>query len=142
MKTHQIVIISLLAITFLIQGCTSTKTNLVKEGYLSTERLQTKRFRIWTIHAYRENDHMKVSGYVRRDYFYRGYAPGHVDITIVSPDDTVLKKVATVYTPRNIRSKGARTAHFTARISEIPPKGSVVQAVHHQGGIKPECTDS
>ena len=131
-------LLAMLLSNFLI-SCTSTKTNLVKEGYLSTERLQTKRFRIWTIHVYRENDQMKISGYVKRDYFYRGYAPGHVDITIISPDNTILKRVATVYTPRNIRSKGARTAHFTARIPEIPPKGSIVQAIHHEGGIKPEC---
>ena len=120
-------------------SCTSTKTNLVREGYLSTKRLQTKRFRIGTIHVYGENDHMKISGWIKRDYFYRGYSPGHVDITVLSPENIILNKVATYYTPRNIRSKGARTAHFTARILEIPPKGSVVQAVHHEGGIKPEC---
>ena len=128
-----------LIFSVLLIGCTSTKINLVKENFLSVERLQTKRFRILSIHVYQENDHMKISGYVKRDYFYRSYAPGHVDIIVLSPENIVLNKVATSYTPHNIRSKGSRTGHFTVRIPEIPPKGSIIQAIHHEGGIKPQC---
>jgi hypothetical protein len=69
---------------------------------------------------------------------YSRFSHGHVDITIYAPDNTVSKKAVSGSRYRHARRGPRGTVLFRARMPGFIPNGSTIQAVYHNGFIKPE----
>jgi hypothetical protein len=82
---------------------------------------------------HQDGEDFAVYGVVQR-LSHTGYPiKTHVDITILSPDGTVLQEARTldIYVPRRIPGKGINWERFKVRLPDIPPQGSKVDMVVH-----------
>ncbi len=133
-------IITMLVVFITFSGCVTFKrTDLVKEGVVSVNRISTKQADISTIHLHKSKNKTEISVFVNFRGAYRRFSHGHVDITVYAPDKSVLNK--TITGSRYIHARrGVRGAiNFRARIPGDVPDGSTIQAVYHKGFVKPEC---
>ena len=127
------ILLGLAVVLIALSGCASSRTNLVKNGMVSVERLPSKgNAHIFKVYVYQEGDELVVSGRVTRRFKYLLSSQGHVDIAILSPKGEVIGKASTSYIPRIVRREGQhRASYFTARFSVIPPKASTVRLSYH-----------
>ena len=132
-KIYSIGILVGLAVTLMtLFGCISSRINLVRNGTVSVERLQSKgNVYLSGVLVYQEGDELVVSGKAKPRNRHLPTS-GHVDIAILSPKGEVIGKQSTSYSPRIIRRKSARRgSQFTARFSVIPPEASRVRLAYH-----------
>ncbi len=133
-------IIMLLAFSIFITGCATTQTDLAKNGIVTVTRLSSNHARIHTTHVSKRNDSVRISGHVKFANSFRASRQGHVDITIINPDSSILTKTTAAtrhaHRPRNDN----RPSPYSVTIPLVIPKGSEIQVIYHAGGVKPECT--
>ncbi|MEK6777934.1 MAG: hypothetical protein AABY87_13820 [bacterium] len=121
----------LVALWILFSGCTANRINLVEQGAVSLVMVQSKMITISKAYVYQDVDVLEVSGNVkRRDSSIGNW--GHVDISVINPGNEIVDQVSTRYYPGIIRRRGARESFFTARLTAIPPKGSIVRVAYHE----------
>ena len=134
-KIMNTIIVTLLFLV-VISGCTAvSRTDLVKSGVINIERQRTGKVYIAWSDAYEDGDGFVVTGVLRRHDRLGGPIKTHVDITILSPDGTVLDKARSsdVHVSRRISGRGYPFDRFKVRFPSIPAQGSVVRVVGHSG---------
>lgn len=127
------------ALSGLLAGCASTRSDLVKSGYLSLQPTSTAAL-THSPSVYERNGGLVVDGWLDASEVIKG---GHVDIQVISPDGTVVFDAAvnfrqpTSRTPTGPRgsSRGSRSqadshATYLVQFPGLPPKGSVIRVVH------------
>ncbi len=103
--------------------------NVVDEGIVTIERVNSKRARVSHVCVYQDDKGTWVSGMVKRKGITVVPDKGHVDIVVFSPDGDLVREVIDRYTPRLTRKK--RMGRFSVRIATSLPEGSTVRVVHH-----------
>ena len=110
-------------------------------GNLFVEPIPSSRVLLSNITAKQEGDELLITGEVRRtNTAFSGM--GHVDVAVVSPSGAVINQTNIPYTPKILpKTPGARKhrpSHFEARLSCVPPKGSIIRLAYHS---KPDPDD-
>jgi hypothetical protein len=122
-----------------VPGCVTNRVSLVDQGIVSVDTVPSEKVSILWADVYEDGEDVVVYGTLRRRG-YTGYPmKTHVDVTISSPDGTVLEEARTpdIDVPRYIlgkhtRSRGIRGKRFEVRFREVP-QGSKINMVVHVG---------
>ena len=122
-------------LTVVISGCATDRVDLVDTGVLSLEQHTTGKIYIAWSDAYEDGDGFVVTGVLRRRDTVGLPIKTHVDITIQSPDGTIIdeSRSSDVHVPRRIIGRGQSLQRFRARFPTIPAEGSKVSIVTHSG---------
>jgi hypothetical protein len=120
-----------------VSGCmASNRTDIVKSGVVTIAQQRTGKAYIAWSSAYEEQGSLVITGVLRRRDHVGRPIKTHVDVTIVSPDGTVLGEACSsgVYVSRRITGRGYQSfERFKIHISSVPAKGSLVRLVSHSG---------
>ncbi len=132
-----ITIVTLLLFVVSSSSCVAAnRTDLVKSGVVTIEQQRTGKAYIAWSSAYKEKGDLVVTGVLRRRDHVGGPIKTHVDVTIVSPDGTVLDEARSsgIYVSRRITGRGYLSfERFKIRIPGVPAKGSLVRLISHSG---------
>ena len=133
LKSVTIIVLGLL--TAVISGCATDRVDLVDAGVLSLEQHTTGKVYIAWSDAYEDGDGFVVTGVLRRRDTVGLPIKTHVDITIESPDGTIIdeSRSSDVHVPRRITSRGQSLQRFRVHFPSIPAEGSKVSIVTHSG---------
>ncbi len=133
LKSVSVMVLGML--TFVISGCAMDRVDLVDAGVLSLEQHTTGKVYIAWSDAYEDGDGFVVTGVLRRRDTVGLPIKTHVDITIESPDGTIIDEShsSDIRVPRHIRGRGQSLQRFRVRFPSIPAKGSKVSIVTHSG---------
>lgn len=137
-KKRGIIIITVAALlVVVISACTAAnRTDLVKSGIVTIEQQKTGKAYIAWSSAYEKEGDLVITGVLRRRDRVGRAIKTHVDVTIVSPDGTVLDEVrsADIRVSRRITGRSYKSfERFKVRIPGVPAKGSLVRLVSHSG---------
>ena len=118
-----------------ISGCATDRVDLVDAGVLSLEQHTTGKVYIAWSDAYEDGDGFVVTGVLRRRDTVGLPIKTHVDITIQSPDGTIIdeSRSSDVNVPRRIIGRSQSLQRFRVRFPSIPAEGSKVSIVTHSG---------
>ncbi|MCP4614484.1 MAG: hypothetical protein GY845_37875 [Planctomycetes bacterium] len=134
-KVLSLVIVTVFCfLTFLIPGCSMNRVDLVDAGRLSLEPYNTGKVYIAWSGAYEQDNGFVVSGVLRRRDSVGAAIRTHVDVTVLSPDGTILDEARTsdVYVARRIPGRGYLSfERFKVCLADIPVTGSSVRLVSH-----------
>jgi hypothetical protein len=136
-STINVTVITLLLLVVISLSCTAAnRTDLVKCGVLTIEQKRTgKAYIVWSS-AYKEKDGLVITGVLRRRDHVGLPIKTHVDVTIVSPEGTVLDEARSsdVYVSRRIIGRDYLSfERFKIRIPSVPAQGSLVRLISHSG---------
>ncbi len=123
-------------LTFLLPGCAMNRVDLVDTGKLSLEQHRTGKVYIAWSGAYEQDDSFVISGVLRRRDSVGTAIRTHVDVTVLSPDGTILDEARSsdVYVARRITGRSYLSfERFKVRFPDIPATGSSVRVVSHSG---------
>jgi len=136
-NTINVTVVTLLLLVVISLSCTAAnRTDLVKSGVLTIEQKRTGKAYIAWSSAYKEKDGLVITGVLRRRDHVGLPIKTHVDVTIVSPDGTVLDEARSsgIYVSRRITGRGYLSfKRFKIRIPSVPVQGSLVRLVSHSG---------
>lgn len=136
-STINVTVITLLLLVVSLSSCTAAnRTDLVKSGVVTIEQQRTGKAYIAWSSAYKEKDGLVITGVLRRRDHVGGPIKTHVDVTIVSPDGTVLDEARSsgICVSRRITGRGYLSfERFKIRIPSVPAQGSLVRLVSHSG---------
>ncbi|MHC5060257.1 MAG: hypothetical protein ACYTFK_04130 [Planctomycetota bacterium] len=124
---------------FVIPGCAGDRKDLVDSGVLSLENHAPGKVYIAWNDAYEDGDGFVITGVLRRLDQLGGPIRTHVDVTVLSPDGTVLDEARSsdMYVSRRITGRSYLSfKRFRVPLAEVPPKGSKVRVVTHSGSHK------
>ena len=121
---------------FLLAGCASNRTDLVKTGYLSLQPTLTASLG-HPPEVYEQDGGLVVNGRLDASEATKG---GHVDVQVVGPDGAVVFDASVNYrkpsaqtqtgprgSVRGPRSPADSHATYSVRFPGLPPEGSVVR---------------
>jgi hypothetical protein len=119
----------------IISGCATDRVDLEDSGVLSLEQHATGKVYIAWSDAYEDGDGFVVTGVLRRRDTVGLPIKAHVDITIQSPDGTIIdeSRSSDVHVPRRIVGRGQSLQRFRVRFPSIPAEDSKVSIVTHSG---------
>ena len=136
-KVLSLVIVTVFCfLTFLIPGCAMNRVDLVDAGMLSLEQHNTGKVYIAWSGAYEQDDGFVISGVLRRRDSVGTAIRTHVDVTVLSPDGTILDEARSsdVYVARRITGRSYLSfERFKVRFPDVPATGSSVRVVSHSG---------
>ena len=118
-----------------ISGCATDRVDLADSGVLSLEQHTTGKVYIAWSDTYEDGDGFVVTGVLRRRDTVGLPIKTHVDITIQSPDGTIIdeSRSSDVHVPRRIIGRGQSLQRFRVRFHSVPAEGSKVSIVTHSG---------
>ena len=133
LKLVAVMVLGLL--TVVISGCATDRADLVDAGVLNLEQHTTGKVYIAWSDAYEDEDGFVVTGVLRRRDTVGLPIKSHVDITIQSPDGTIIdeSRSSDVHVPRRIIGRGQSLQRFRVRFPSIPAEGSKVSIATHSG---------
>ena len=127
-----LLIIAALIVTITIfAGCAVKGLDLIDSGKVSVERVKDKYISFSYVHVYQQGENICVTGRVLRRKHLPKLIKGHVDVLIISPTGSVLKKVGVYPYPRTIPGKRTRGSYFEIHIPAILSNGSKVRFKYH-----------
>ena len=136
-STINITVVTLLFLVVSSSCCMAVnRTDLVKSGVVTIEQQRTGKAYIAWSSAYKEKGDLVITGVLRRRDHVGRPIKTHVDVTIVSPDGTVMEEARSpgIYVSRRVTGRGYRSfERFEIRIRGVPAKGSLVRLVSHSG---------
>ena len=129
-------VVTLLLLVVSSSCMAANRPDLVKSGIVTIEQERTGKAYIAWNSAYEEKGDLVITGVLRRRDHVGRPIKTHVDVTIVSPDGTVLDEVSSsdIYVSRRITGRGYLSfERFKIHIPSVPAKGSLVRLVSHNG---------
>jgi len=136
-STINVTVITLLLLVVISSSCTAAnRTDLVKSGVVTIEQKRTGKAYIAWSSVYKEKDGLVITGVLRRCDHVGLPIKTHVDVTIVSPEGTVLDEARSsdVYVSRRIIGRDYLSfERFKIRIPSVPAQGSLVRLISHSG---------
>jgi len=125
-QVNRIMLLSIVMVAALA-GC-ATGNDLVRNGTLNVERIDSARATISSVYVRQEGEGIYVRGKVSKRSSGRSPIPGHVHIAVIDDEGDVLGDIRTSYD----RTSGkARSAHFYVRIPIELSNGSTLRVTHH-----------
>jgi len=127
-KTVKMMILVMFVLSFgFLAGCATNRVDLVDSGVLTLEKQAAGKVYIAWSDAYEDGDGFVVTGVLRRRDTVGLPIKAHVDITIQSPDGTIIDKSRSpdVYVPRHIIGRGQSLKRFRVRFPGIPAEGLI-----------------
>ena len=117
-------------LAFTLTGCVAPQNDLVRIGQITVQREQSELIDVLMPSVSRDGDSMVVSGRLLRRTQDMGPLPGHLDITVLSPEGRMLNESRAHWFPVSVPLHGPRDASYIVRFHWLPPDGSVVRIVH------------
>jgi hypothetical protein len=117
-----------------ISGCLSDRVNLADNSWVSLDPVPAGSIYILRAITYKEsneNEAFAVHGMIKRKIRGGVGDHGHIDVAIVGPEGTVLDQVSTPHFPDRVPRRMDQ-AYFNARLSSVPPQGSIVRVAYHR----------
>ena len=108
-----------------ISSCSISRVNLIEQGQAKLVVVPSKTHALEKNILYQDGDELIVYGKVkhRTEFCMR---QGHVDLVIIGPDGTIIKKASLPYVDRGQHRKGWSGAHFRLRLPyKLPPHSTV-----------------
>ena len=140
MKTVKKIVKMMILVIFVfpfgfLNGCATNRVDLVDSGVLTLEKQAAEKVYIAWSDAYEDGDGFVVTGVLKRRDTVGLPIETHVDITIQSPDGTIIEtsRSSDVHVPRRIIGRGQSLQRFRVRFPTIPAEGSKVSIVTHSG---------
>ena len=140
MKTVKKIVKMMILVIFVfpfgfLNGCATNRGDLVDSGVLTLEKQATEKVYIAWSDAYEDGDGFVVTGVLKRRDTVGLPIETHVDITIQSPDGTIIEtsRSSDVHVPRRIIGRGQSLQRFRVHFPSIPAEGSKVSMVTHSG---------
>ena len=117
---------------FYATGCASSHYNLVKDGTIALEIMPSEEETyVYWADVYQKGNGIEISGTVMVPQTLHQTKGGHVDIAILSPDSSLLKKISVRHKSRNPRRKSAHKLPFEAYIPmKLSPESTIRIAYH------------
>jgi hypothetical protein len=113
-----------------VAGCATHRSALTERSDISLEIVpQSSSVRISRTDAYREGEGFVVAGKVRRPHEIQ--LPGHVDLSVCSPDGTSLAQKTTQVAGLNSNRRGSLELPFRFRLDFVPPEGAKIRLKYH-----------
>jgi len=127
--------VGLVMLAIFIPGCAKNRINLVDSGALTLEKRASGKVYIAWCDAYEDEKGIAVTGVLRRRDHVGLPIKKHVDVTILSPEGTVLDEARSpdYYIPRNIIGRFESFQRFKVHFPSVPPQGSVIRIVARSG---------
>ena len=110
-------------------GCATNRVDLVANGNVVVEKVSSPSAYFSKTSVYSTDSKMTVSGELRKRRSSRGHIFGHVEVEVISPDETVLCVIDTSYHRRSLKSS---SSIFSVDIPLQVEDGSSVRIIHHQ----------
>ncbi|MGD2118874.1 MAG: hypothetical protein PVG66_10970 [Chromatiales bacterium] len=119
--------IALAAILF-VSGCATAGIDASTQRKLSVVAVDSHSARVALVQTDIVDDHLRVTGYLKKRYLQRGRIPGQLQIEALASDGTVLEKVISSYHRRNVKSG---RAFFWENLTVDPLEVSTVRVTHY-----------
>ena len=131
-KFSSIAVVTALSILAMAMPGCSSRNSLVEQGIASVETKPIKTVEILWVDVFRDGEEIIVYGVVRRRSHTLYPLKTHVDVSILSPDQKVLREAHTpdIYVPRFTPGKGINFKRFEICFPDIPGNFSVRAAAH------------
>lgn len=125
----------LIMLVMFSSGCADNRINLVDDGVLTLEKQASGKVYIAWCDAYKNEDGITIAGVLRRRDHIGVPIKKHVDVTILSPEGTVLNEARSLdyYIPRDITGRFESFQRFRVNFPNVPPQGSVVRVIARSG---------
>ena len=123
-------------LTIIISGCATNRIDLVDTGVISLEQRNMGKVYIAWSGAYEQDDGFVITGVLRRRDHIGMAIRAHVDVTVLSPDGTILDEARSsdFYVSRCIIGRSCLSfERFKVCFPNIPANGSLVRLVSHSG---------
>jgi hypothetical protein len=141
MKRTKLATIFALMVLF-VAGCATHRTALPEKEAVSLEYAPKysvvlspgTSVTIFRAEAYQKEQGFVVSGKVRRPHEIK--LPGHVDLSVCSPDGTTLAQETTRVPGLNSNRSGVMELPFRFRLDFVPPEGAKVRLNYHAPSFK------
>ncbi len=109
-------------------ACAAPGTNPISQDRIGVERIDSSTAHIGYVFATENDTGIRVRGSVRRSPPLRGPIPGHIDLSIISPEGALVERKLVDYRRRDVHS---REAHFSTLLTAEWPPGTTLRLRHH-----------
>lgn len=123
----------LLLVAASVSGCATRGQDLVRDRTVTVESISSPRATVRRVTVEQRGPDMEIRGELSRRWPGRGSIPGHVDMSLIGPDGTVLWEASLGYWRWSIKSRTA-VFHVKPRL-EQPPPGSTLRVRHHNAPL-------
>ena len=113
----------------LISSCATDRINLVDTNKIDVQKVSSRNAYFSMLSVYSVDSEIIVSGEVHKRIPSRGRIYGHVDVKVVSSDDTVLYTTTSGYHRRSLKSFASI---FTIKIPLMLEDISSIRVTHHR----------
>ena len=117
-----------LAAALFISGCATAGIDASAQRQLNVVTVDSHSARVALVQTDIIDDHLRVTGYLKKRYLQRGRIPGQLQIEALASDGTVLEKVVSSYQRRNVKSG---RAFFWENLAVDPLKVSTIRVIHY-----------
>jgi len=128
-KKTTALLMAILLSSIMGSGCATNRVDLVANENVVVEKVSSPSTYFSKTSVYSTDSKMTVSGELRKRRSSRGHIFGHVEIEVISPDETVLCVIDTSYHRRSLKSS---RSIFSVDIPLQAEDGSTVRIIHHQ----------
>lgn len=137
-KKHSatIIMLGLSLVSVVMSGCVTNRINLADTGMLNLEQRNNGKVYIAWSGAYEQEDGFVVTGVLRRRDRVGMPIRTHVDVTVLSPDGTILDEARSsdVCVSRRITGRSYLSfERFKVYFPKMPVRGSTVRVISHSG---------
>ena len=110
-------------------GCATNRVDLVANEKVVVEKVTSPSAYFSKTSVYSTDSKITVSGELRKRLPSRSHIFGHVEIEVISPDETVLCVIDTSYHRRSLKSS---RSIFSVDLPLKVEDGSTVRLIHHR----------
>ena len=122
-----------IACSLTVVGCSSSRVSLVDTGAVNLDIVDTQPVTVKRADIVQDGATVIVSGVVERERQRAYNLAGHVDLTITSPNGTVLLEEPIRFQSRRL-TRHMWEGRFSHRLDFVPPQDSTFRLAHHTGG--------
>jgi len=117
-----------LGLLLVLTGCVAMSPERTKPTGITVATVPTANASVVKAEIYVEGDRLVVTGFLRR--MHEVNLPGHVDISICTPE-MLLERKSVKVSGLSSKKSGAMNLPFTASFGLIPPAGAKVTVKYH-----------
>jgi len=121
-------------------GCASGRVNLVENGTVSVEKVDTSLHEISSVNVVQSGKHLILSGEVKRRPVEAQTTRPHIDVQITTPDGRLIEKVLPLEYSQKPKTARSRRRYrnwyprdFHSKLPFEAPEGSKIRVEHHTG---------
>lgn len=127
-------VVATVVILVVLSGCATLGRDLARDGAVTVERVSSTHAEVSHVHVHQAAAGMMVYGELTKLPAAPWTLPGHVEVQILDPHETVVDQMDTSYHRKDKRS---HRVWFHVQVPAVPPPGSIVRVTHHPVGEHP-----